>query len=274
MRLAALLVLIPVLVLVVSACGSGLPAPPPGYLRIGHVADGDTVVLQDGSTVRLVQIDTPEVFFHEECFGEQASAETKRLLPKNTLVRLVRDPTTDSTDQYGRLLRYVIRSDGLDINVFTRCRRLRRCPYFFEGERGNKAAELERLALTAGARAAGPLGRLPLNAVRPGARGRYRAAAVVQPTSDASRSMPSSICASSTRLNDRRTLLPPRPSGKNSEPGTMPTPRSAARLARSVASPPSGSVSHEKKPPCGRVHRASAGMKRSSAASIRSHLRR
>jgi endonuclease YncB( thermonuclease family) len=144
MRLAALLVL----VLVVSACGSGLPAPPPGYLRIGHVADGDTVVLQDGSTVRLVQIDTPEVFFHEECFGEEASAETKRLLPKNTLVRLVRDPTTDSTDQYGRLLRYVIRSDGLDVNVSLVADGYA-APYFFEGVRGDKASELERLALTA-----------------------------------------------------------------------------------------------------------------------------
>jgi micrococcal nuclease len=144
MRLAALLPL----VLVVSACGSGLPAPPRGYERIGHVADGDTVVLQSGVTIRLVQIDTPEVFFRPECFGEQASAETKRLLPKNTLVRLARDPTTDSADQYGRLLRYVIRSDGLDINVSLVADGYA-APYFFDGVRGDKAPELEQLALTA-----------------------------------------------------------------------------------------------------------------------------
>ena len=85
---------------------------------------------------------------------------------------------------------------------------------------------------------------------------------------------PSSICASSTMLNDSRTLSAPRPSGKNSEPGTIPTPCSTARRASSAASPPSGSVSHVKKPPRGRVQCALAGIERSSAASIRSHLRR
>ena len=69
--------------------------------------------------------------------------------------------------------------------------------------------------------------------------------------------MPSSICASSTRLNESRTVSAPRPSGKNSVPGTMPTSFSTARRARSTESAPSGSVSQEKKPPCGRVQRAS-----------------
>ena len=32
-------------------------------LRIDHVVDGDTVDLTNGATVRLVQIDTPEVYF-------------------------------------------------------------------------------------------------------------------------------------------------------------------------------------------------------------------
>ena len=35
----------------------------------------------NGAKVRLVQIDTPEVYFTPECYGEQASAITKRLLP-------------------------------------------------------------------------------------------------------------------------------------------------------------------------------------------------
>ena len=63
--------------------------------------------------------------------------------------------------------------------------------------------------------------------------------------------MPSSISASSTRLNESRTVSAPRPSGKNSVPGTMPTPCSTARCASSTESAPSGSVSQEKKPPCG-----------------------
>ncbi len=141
MRLGVLLAL----VLLVAACGSALPPPPPGYARIGHVADGDTVVLQDGTTVRLVQIDTPEVFFHPECFGEQASAETKRLLPKNTLVRLELEPATDAVDQYGRLLRYVIRSDNVNVNV-TLVAEGYAAPYFFGGRYGDEAPELERLA--------------------------------------------------------------------------------------------------------------------------------
>ena len=71
---------------------SEIPAPPPGWEAVDHVADGDTIVLRGGVTVRLVQIDTPEVYFHPECFGEQASAETKELLHRGTLVRLMVDP--------------------------------------------------------------------------------------------------------------------------------------------------------------------------------------
>jgi endonuclease YncB( thermonuclease family) len=36
---------------------------------IDHVADGDTVALRNGQRVRLVQIDTPEIFFGTECYG-------------------------------------------------------------------------------------------------------------------------------------------------------------------------------------------------------------
>ena len=80
--------------------------------RIDHVADGDTVDLANGARIRLVQIDTPEVYSTPECYGKQASAITKRLLPPGTLVRLTREPATDSVDSYGRLLRYVTRVPG------------------------------------------------------------------------------------------------------------------------------------------------------------------
>src|SRR5436190_5041173 len=77
--------------------------------RIARVVDGDTVYLTSGAKVRLVQIDTPEVYFGLECWGRQASAETKRLLQPGTLVRLAPEPATDRVDRYGRLLRYVVR---------------------------------------------------------------------------------------------------------------------------------------------------------------------
>jgi endonuclease YncB( thermonuclease family) len=56
----------------------------PSVYVIDHVADGDTVALRNGQRVRLVQIDTPEVYFGTECYGPQASATTKRLLPPGT----------------------------------------------------------------------------------------------------------------------------------------------------------------------------------------------
>jgi micrococcal nuclease len=127
--------------------------------RIGHVADGDTVDLADGRRVRLVQIDTPEVYYSPECYGRQASAVTKRLLPRGTLVRLVGEPATDSVDAYGRLLRYVIRArDGLNVNV-----RLvavgAASPYFYDERRGRYANLLERLARRARAHRLGLWGR-------------------------------------------------------------------------------------------------------------------
>jgi micrococcal nuclease len=93
-------------------------AQPSSVFVIDHVADGNTVVLRNGQRVRLVQIDIPEVYFGTECYGKQASAVTKHLLPPGTPVRLLVEPATDRVDDYGRLLRYVVRArDGLNVNV-------------------------------------------------------------------------------------------------------------------------------------------------------------
>ena len=75
-----------------------------------YVVDGDTVDLTNGAGVRLVQVDTPEVYALPECYGEQASAAAGRLPPRGTRVRLYREPRTDAVDRYGRLLRYVVRA--------------------------------------------------------------------------------------------------------------------------------------------------------------------
>ena len=106
-------------VAILSIAGAAPGSVSAGQLgRIDHVADGDTVDLTNGAKIRLVQIDTPEVYFSPECYGKKASAITKHLLPPGTLVRLTREPATDSVDSYGRLLRYVTRvRDGLNINV-------------------------------------------------------------------------------------------------------------------------------------------------------------
>ena len=128
---------------------------------ISRVVDGDTVDLTNGRRVRLVQIDTPEVYNGAECYGPQASAATKRLLPAGTKVRLLPDPAAGSTDRYGRLLRYVVRvADGVNINL-----RLvadgAAAPYFYDRQRGRFAAQLERLAQRARAERRGLWGRCP-----------------------------------------------------------------------------------------------------------------
>ena len=118
--------------------------------RIDHIVDGDTIALRNGRHVRLVQIDTPEVYFGTECYGPQASLAMKRLLPVGSVVRLEFEPTTDRSDQYGRLLAYVIRGrDTLNINL-----RLvaigAAAPYFYEGRRGMYAVRV-RSSYTGGA---------------------------------------------------------------------------------------------------------------------------
>jgi endonuclease YncB( thermonuclease family) len=150
-----------VAVLVLAALCGGAGAAGAGTTRIARVVDGDTVDLTNGAKIRLVQIDTPEVYFGVECYGPQASAVTKRLLPPGTVVRLAAEPATDRVDQYGRLLRYVVRArDGLNVNLYLVAHG-DAAPYFYDGRRGRYAATLERLARSARARGLGLWGACP-----------------------------------------------------------------------------------------------------------------
>jgi len=149
MRLAALLA---VIVACVFASAAGAASP---VYRIDHVVDGDTVALANGQRVRLVQIDTPEVYGGYECYGPSASAIAKRLLPPGTRVRLLLEPASEPVDRYGRLLRYVVRvSDGMNVNL-----RLvavgAAAPWFYDGERGIYFAKLQALAKQARAKRLG-----------------------------------------------------------------------------------------------------------------------
>src|SRR5215208_6521494 len=49
--------------------------------------DGDTIRLSGIGRVRLIGVDTPEVYGGVECYGREASAFTKRVLPPGTSVR-------------------------------------------------------------------------------------------------------------------------------------------------------------------------------------------
>lgn len=103
-----------------TGCGRGADAPP-GTGTVVHVIDGDTVEVAletRTETVRLLGIDTPETVkpgAPVDCFGPEASARTKALLPEGTEVRLTRD--VEVRDRYDRLLAYVQRTrDQLAVN--------------------------------------------------------------------------------------------------------------------------------------------------------------
>ena len=133
------------------------PPPPPPKPRVEQVIDGDTLDLDNGDRVRLIQIDAPEG--KGECYGRRAGSVLRRLLPAGTPVRIVRDPNLDNIDQYGRLLRYVFKG-ARNLNIVL-VRRGAASVWFFQGEQGRYAGD----TLTAAGKRPGcearRLGRLP-----------------------------------------------------------------------------------------------------------------
>jgi micrococcal nuclease len=93
----------------------------PGEGVVVDVVDGDTIDVRlagGDERVRLLGIDTPETVDPArppECFGAEASARTRELLPAGTVVVLQRD--VEPRDHFGRLLAFVFRRrDRLLVN--------------------------------------------------------------------------------------------------------------------------------------------------------------
>jgi len=110
-----------VLVLALFAGGCGTNAHPLATASsqareavVTRNTDGDTFYLSGIGKVRLIGVDTPEVFGKSECFGKEASAFTKRVLPvgRHVRYRLGVDPI----DRFGRALAYVYLEDGRMFN--------------------------------------------------------------------------------------------------------------------------------------------------------------
>lgn len=99
-----------------AACGSAGPAPDARRTGEGQTAvvrrvvDGDTLIARiggDDERVRMLGVDAPESVRPDrpvECFGPQASARTKALLPRGTRITLATDPSQGERDQFDRLL--------------------------------------------------------------------------------------------------------------------------------------------------------------------------
>jgi micrococcal nuclease len=79
---------------------------------VTDVVDGDTFRCGDLGRVRLLLIDSPER--DQEPYGTRSREALVSLLPVGSQALLERD--VQPRDQYGRLLAYVYRSDGLQVN--------------------------------------------------------------------------------------------------------------------------------------------------------------
>jgi micrococcal nuclease len=130
--------LLPLLLLTVCplACAPWHDSAP---ATVRDVLDGDTIVLEDGRHVRLVQLDAPETDVRE-CYADHAKTTLYRLIPPGTGVEIETDPSLDKVDRYGRTLAYV-KKNGININVEL-VRKGAAAPWFFEGARGRFATDL------------------------------------------------------------------------------------------------------------------------------------
>lgn len=87
------------------------------------VVDGDTIDIHDDNRgrlrVRMLGIDTPETKkpgYTVGCWGPEATQFAQDTMVGQR-VAVVRDPTQDVTDRYGRTLAYLVRADGWDYSV-------------------------------------------------------------------------------------------------------------------------------------------------------------
>ncbi|HAN32520.1 MAG TPA: hypothetical protein DCQ06_13065, partial [Myxococcales bacterium] len=100
---------------------------PSGLANIEYAKDGDTIELIDGSIVRLLLVNTPELTT-QDCYAIDALNWMKTIVKTHKTVCLVPDPSQPNKDQYGRLLRYVYYKepavDGQWVNLNLRLVRL------------------------------------------------------------------------------------------------------------------------------------------------------
>jgi endonuclease YncB( thermonuclease family) len=121
------------------------------------VTDGDTIRINTGEDVRLLQIDTPEPM-SSECYASESTAALAKLIFGKT-IRLESDSASANMDQYKRLLRYVFVGKT---NVNLKMVEIgAAAPYFYNGEKGKYSAQLLKAAQKARAQKIGLWGKCP-----------------------------------------------------------------------------------------------------------------
>ena len=126
-----------VLVTIMFACTS-LNSVSFANSNVSYVYDGDTLTLENGKKVRLVQIDTPELS-PAECYGIQARDLLRKMIVTSS-IQLKKEPASANKDFYKRLLRYVfVGSKNLNLELV---KQGAAAPRFFNGERGKYANQL------------------------------------------------------------------------------------------------------------------------------------
>lgn len=104
------------------------PEPPYGAFEMTVVSihDGDTLKLRIARTndivtttkpitVRLIGVDTPEIYPVYECWGDEATSALERLAPVGSTVTVAVD--FDTWDDYDRRLFYLWNDEGVFINL-------------------------------------------------------------------------------------------------------------------------------------------------------------
>ena len=146
-----------VAILMSVALGLFVAVPSSHAETILKITDGDTIRINTGEDVRLLQIDTPEPM-SSECYASESTAALAKLIFGKT-IRLESDSVSANMDQYKRLLRYVfvgktnINLKMVEIGAAA--------PYFYNGEKGKYSAQLLKAAQKARAQKIGLWGKCP-----------------------------------------------------------------------------------------------------------------
>jgi endonuclease YncB( thermonuclease family) len=146
--------LVAIAIALVAASTYLTPAQAETILKI---TDGDTIRINTGEDVRLLQIDTPEPM-SSECYASESTAALAKLIFGKT-IRLESDSASDNVDKYKRLLRYVFVGKT---NVNLKMVELgAAAPYFYNGEKGKYSSQLLKAAEKAKANKVGLWGKCP-----------------------------------------------------------------------------------------------------------------